>query len=73
MTAERDPYEHNDVANTGLVIGFDVGQLERVDPAIIECPPGFCIVPETGEGIPAANEYAFGSSKAWTAALAMTV
>lgn len=73
MTAERDPYETNDVARTGLVVAFDVGQLERVDPAMIECPPGFCIVPETGEGIPAANEYAFGSFKAWTAALAMTV
>ena len=71
MTAERDPSEHNDVANTGLVIGFDVGQLERVDPAMIECPPGFCIVPETGEGIPAANGYAFGSFGAWTAALAV--
>lgn len=69
MTAERDPYETNDVARTGLVVAFDVGQLERVDPAIIECPPGFCVVPETGEGIPAANEYAFGSFRAWKAAL----
>ena len=72
MTAERDPYETNDVARTGLVVAFDVGQVERVDPNIIRCPPGFTIDPETGEGIPAANEYPFRSFKAWTLALGVT-
>ena len=48
MTAERDPYETNDVARTGLVVAVDVGQVERVDPNIIRCPPGFTIDTETG-------------------------
>lgn len=71
MTVERDPYEHNDVASTGLVVGFVVPPSVAPDVADITCPPGFCIVAETGEGIPAANEYPFGSFRAWTAALAV--
>lgn len=71
MTREPDDYGDGFVASPLPPIGFNVGQLARVDPAMIECPPGFCIVPETGEGIPAANGYAFGSFGAWTAALAV--
>ena len=72
MTVERDQYGDGFVASPLPPIAFDVGQLERVDPNIIRCPPGFTIDPETGEGIPAANEYPFGSFKAWTAALGVT-
>ena len=66
-----DDYGEPSVARTGLVVAFEVPP--SVAPDVIECPPGFCIDEDTGEGIPAANEYAFGSFNAWTAALAVTI
>ena len=70
MTAAPDGYGEY-VARTGLVVAFEVPDLQRVDPNIIRVPPGWTIDPETGRGMPAANEYPFGSFKAWTLALEM--
>lgn len=64
-----DDYGELSVARTGLVVAFVVPPSVAPDAADIECPPGFCIVPETGEGIPAANEESFGSYAAWRRAL----